>query len=244
LNRVSLTARACAAAALLATALLLPDGARDVPAITAVSAVRGAEQLVVYLFDHDWCELFHAGAILHMCTDAEEGSCTIVRDGPTVSRLRDAKLRGTGDTFAIPVVALGDLMVSQSVAATVMAGERLGFAAGVVSGPKALQYMLDMKDLLDEAGLSSYRREWDEAAFGAFVAPGGRLDLYLGLLERAIAGPFFFPGSTPTYVDYYLATTLAWMGHRRTVQGKGDFPGQEHLQNYSKVRGVLSRLAR
>ena len=204
------------------------------------------ERLTVYVFPHDWCELFHFGAVLRMCADSAS-RCDIVRGWQSLLPMRGST-SGQGSTFGLPVVSFGGLNVSQSVAGTIFAGEQLGLGATVMSGPKAIQLMLDMRDFIDNAGMGN--TGYDGSTFVAprlkldAIIASGRFDQFFSYFERNMAGPWFFPGDGPSYVDYYFASMIAWVGHMLQTSGSArEWPG-DLFANYTKVRGVLAALER
>lgn len=214
----------------------------------AVSQAEAAStSLKVYVFQHDWCEVFHFGAVLAMCNRAGNSvPCEVIRDVKQLMPLRGST-SGQGTTFGLPVVEFDGLRVSQSVAGTILAGEALGYASGVKSTAKAMQFMLDFRDLIDNLHMNN--AGYDGTL--TFKSPPisldqciatGRFDQFFRHFERSIAGPFFFPGDEPSYVDYYFESMLRWVGHRLAAQESArPWPGQL-LLNYSKVQGVLAAL--
>ena len=192
------------------------------------------DSLSVYVYDHDWCRIFHAGAILRMCEDSKAPvTCAVIDDEKQVRQ--QGHTSGQGDTFAVPIVEYGGTRISQSVTATAFAGETLGFAADAPL--KAVQYMLDLRDFVSNADPSIDGLDVDK--FDGLVQ-SGRVDDWLGQFERSIVGPYYF-GASATYVDYYLWSMMRWLTHR--LEGKTDFPGLL-LANYTKVEGVLRALSR
>ena len=193
--------------------------------------------LRVYVYDHDWCRIFHAGAILRMCDDfASMGgavTCVVIDDEEQVGQ--QGHVSGQGDTFAVPVIEYGDTRISQSVAATAFVGDTLGFAAEAPF--KAVQYMLDMRDFLSNTDPNI--EALDVEKFDDLVQ-SGRVDEWLGQFERSIVGPYYF-GAPATYVDYYLWSIMRWLTHR--LEGKKVFPGLL-LKNFTKVDGVLRAIGR
>ena len=117
--------------------------------------VAAAEKLKVYVFPHDWCEILHFGGVLRMCRASTAAvKCDINRNMTQLMPLRGSS-SSRGTTFGLPVVELDGLQVSQSIAGTVFAGEKLGMSVTVTSSPKAVQYMLDMRDLIDNINFSN-----------------------------------------------------------------------------------------
>ena len=111
----------------------------------------------------------------------------------------------------------GDFTISQSVAANIYVGDKLGLNRGINSArdrAKAVQYMQDASDLVGEffrfaLGAAAAGPTHDLSALKTFVE-GGRLTSWLTNIEHSIRGPFYF-GTHPTYVDFYLLQNLDWM---------------------------------
>lgn len=189
-----------------------------------------------------------------MCRAGGSVSCEVVRDQKQLMELRGSSSHH-GDTFGLPVVELGGLQVSQSVAGTIFAGEALGHSRSVPNAPKAMQFMLDMRDFIDnihfgnagyDGSSSSGKKDESKGPAPAFehICASGRFDQFFGHFERSIVGPFFFAGAAPSYVDFYFASMMRWVGHQLEVaKSERAWPG-ELLQAYPKVRGVLSALER
>jgi glutathione S-transferase len=115
-----------------------------------------------------------------------------------------------GPNFAPPILVDGDLILSQSSAVTMHAGEKAGFDKGVHKC-LAVQFMSDIGDFGSEISKAC----GDADSLHAFLhgkegAPGpGRCAAWLATLEAQIKGPFYF-GDEPSYVDFYLAQALDW----------------------------------
>ena len=203
-----------------------------------IVATAKLDQLQIYMLQHDWCEMYHGGAIMAMCADSTiTAQCEIIYNRTLLSKKAAAR-SSEGDTFAVPIIVnpRTGFAISQSVAATQFVGEHLGFAASVTNGPKAMQYLLDLRDFVIQLQLATYGMEPEEVVqrFSEKYATG-RFDLWLENFERSIEGPFFF-GADRTYVDFFLLTTFQWVAHR--LHGSISFPGK-FLQNYTKVSAVL-----
>ena len=217
--------------------------------ISQRSTSKETEPLTVYYFAHDWCEAFHFGAVMRMCRAATNSpvTCNLVSDMTIIKTLVGSKT-GTGENFGLPVVEHGSIRISQSVAGTVFAGELLGRGASVPSVPKAIQYMLDMRDLIDNLGMGNAGYDGTTAGpstaastiakFDAEVACG-RVGQFLAYFERNIAGPYFFRGSTPSYVDYYFASMLAWVRYQLETAGGSADKLDELLSEYPRLSAVL-----
>ena len=189
-----------------------------------------------------------------MCEDAGPGSCNLVR-GPAEELMKfRGSTYGKGTTFGLPVVEVDGVQVSQSVASTILAGETLGFGQPVTSTPKAMQLMLDMRDLVSALKVDSINpAEYASLnqTFDALISPPTgpaaamssvpRMDQFLSHLERNAAGPYFFPGTVPSYVDYYLISMFAWAAAQ--LKGKRTFPGKL-LEPYPKLKGIVTLFKR
>ena len=163
--------------------------------------------------------------MLHMCVDVG-GVCEEVTDQKTILALSHSS--GKGDTFAEPIVTYGDLQLSQGIAATIFIGETLGFDVPETRKPKAMQYMLDLRDFIDNSWLAALtvlsggdkslypvlggNATAVQRRFDAY-AESGRLKEFVDHFERSIIGPYYF-GSSPSYVDYYFVSVINWMAHR------------------------------
>ena len=102
-------------------------------------------------------------------------------------------------------------MVSQSVAATLHVGQKLGFGRGVPSLVKSIQHLNDLQDLTVEstAAIASLGKHGDAQPLVQFVA-SGRLRAWLTTLEHSIQAPFYY-GERKSYVDFYFLQTLDWI---------------------------------
>lgn len=109
----------------------------------------------------------------------------------------------TATAFAPPIVVDGDKTIGQSVALSVFVGKKCGFDKGVADEILALQYMLDVNDVLDGFFQNKSKGVKELKTF----LTGGRFALWAGNVERCIKGPFYF-GDTATYVDYHMAATF------------------------------------
>lgn len=209
--------------------------------------VKEPEPITVYYFPHDWCEAFHFGAVIRMCKAATAGpiTCNLVTNMTALQAITESKR----ENFGLPVVEHGGMRISQSVAGTVFAGELLSRGVSVSSTPKAMQYMLDMRDFVDNlhmgnagydgtVGSSLPSAASTIAKFDAEVACG-RVAEFLAYFERNIAGPYFFRGSAPSYVDYYFASMLSWVRHQLEVAGGSTDKLDVLLRNYPRVSAVL-----
>ena len=181
----------------------------------------------VYMYRHKFCTFRHGGAILHMCTVASSG-CKI--DGNVTEVRARSHLAHEGDTFAPPIVASGGMRVSQGLAATVFAGERLGFNVGVTNAAKAFQYMLDLQDFVHELEAVGYKPEAMEAKYPR----PGRQAAWLAHFERSISGPFYF-GQAPSYVDFFLLAQLKWVEDMQHAE----YPSRTLLAKFPKVAAIL-----
>ena len=221
-------------------------------------------RLTVYIWDHDWCKVFHAGAILRMCEGSSGPEYMRRRKHPVCTYSYNAsQVLYQGDTFAVPVVtvgprAAGGVQISQSVAATQFVGEALGFAGAVTSAPKAVQYMLDMRDFVDGVGIEFRHEPQAPAKFDAMVARGRYVEItvsrrgstydgghfprrygqWLSHFERSIASPYFF-GAEPSYVDYYLVSMFQWVALKVPPVAKHE---ALLVEDYPKVLKVLKSL--
>jgi len=112
-----------------------------------------------------------------------------------------------GDNFAPPVVIDGDIMVSQSIAAALYLGNKLGLSSSVPGWNeyKAMQFCADIVDTF-EGGLGSNNESGP--ALKAFVE-GPRCANLMSNVERAIVGPYYF-GEEPSTVDFFLLGHLDW----------------------------------
>ena len=187
-------------------------------------------------------ELARAGALFRMCDEVPGALCvfesddTIVRRVSSSNRLASADGNASLDNFAPPVVldhSNGE-HISQSVAATIYLGQKLGFGEGVGDNvAKAVQYLNDLQDLNSECAAIEYL---DRAAKWPDFIEGGRLDAWLGNVERSIRGPFYF-GEQRTYVDFYLVQVFDW----HAIRLFEPLPAAAaKLANYPKINAILS----
>lgn len=103
------------------------------------------------------------------------------------------------DIFAPPYLVDGDVTISQSNAATMYLGDKLGLNEGITVPAKAVQYMSDIYEIF-EGNIQRLKEKGGELA--AYVS-GDRFKKQTRVVENAIKGPFFF-GEKPTYVDFFL----------------------------------------
>lgn len=187
------------------------------------SAARGrAEQPTFRIYYGS--DLARANPLLRMCAEAK-AACEWVTD---VDKVKDVvscregdgshhlQGRGTGDTFAPPVLedlsAPHSRLISQSVAASLYLAERLGFGVGAepYRVGKAVQYMTDLNDLESELiGRYGSARAGDGWERMRAFNDGGRLASWLGNIERSIEGPFYF-GKKLSAPDFYLVGVMGY----------------------------------
>ena len=116
-------------------------------------------------------------------------------------------LRAAAPPSQPPVVVHGDYSISQSVAASMYVGQKLGLGLpDGVSVAKAVQYMNDLADLTSEAGKAALADEG--RGIRAFIE-GGRFEAWLANIENSIAGPYYF-GFAPSYVDFFCLGVFDW----------------------------------
>ena len=209
-----------------------------------------ASGITVYFMPHLECRVLHGGAALRMC--AATGACKIVPNFLAAKERAGAFTRGN-DNFAIPLLTDGEISIGQGIAMAVYTGEKLGFSAqmaGRGGSAKGVQFMLDIKQMLDDA-LDDKLGTSKTAVYTGLALPGDgsdsnpwnqRYNQLLVYLEGACVGPFFF-GASPTYVDYYLVSVFQYL--HEALKEKTDygpsFPGGM-LTDYPKVHGVLKAL--
>mmetsp|Transcript_41942 Transcript_41942/g.111716 ORF Transcript_41942/g.111716 Transcript_41942/m.111716 type:complete len:200 (+) Transcript_41942:417-1016(+) len=110
-----------------------------------------------------------------------------------------------GDNFAPPVVVDGDMMVSQSISASLYLGAKLGLTPAGYNDYKAMQFCGDIVDTF-EGGVG--KNNEDGAALKKFIE-GDRFARLMGNVERGIVGPYYF-GEEPSSVDFFLFSHLDW----------------------------------
>jgi len=167
--------------------------------------------LVIYY----WPVLARAAALFRMADAASYPYIHVSNRSELAAMVSSNRVHGSGgssDMFAPPVVKDGDFIVSQSVAATVHLGQKLGFDRGVPSLAKSLQYLNDLQDLTVEfsKAISALTGDSDDAKPLADFVTGGRLEAWLTTLESSITAPFYF-GPSVSYVDFYFLQTLDWL---------------------------------
>ena len=212
----SLRSRECLAAIGVAVFLLLlatlwiVSIAREEPSCVSSSSVApSAEPLVIYY----WPELARAAALFRMCDAAGQPYVHNSSQAALASVVNSNKVHGPNGTaamFAPPVLQDGNFFVSQSVAATLYLGQKLGFDRSVPSIPKAVQHLNDLQDFTGECSraTASLQSDRNAAPLRAFVE-GGRFTAWVGTLEHAIVGPFYY-GDAVSFVDFYFLQTLDW----------------------------------
>ena len=212
-------------------------------------------QINVFIYPHDACRVFHAGAVLRMCM-AKGSACNVVQNPLSARAHAGAVTRGQ-DAFAVPVVTDGAISIGQSNAMAAYVGEKLGFASGIAERggtAKGVQFMLDMRDFFNNVIKTSYNAtERKLIAFDGLAIRGNgpdvqavraRYDQFLVYLEDAIVGPFFF-GDSPTYVDYYMVAIFEWLHivlKEYSVPRYGPSFPSGMLADYPKVHAVLRAL--
>jgi len=138
------------------------------------------------------------------------------------------------DTFAPPVIQDGDVTISQSLACTLHVGEKYGFNKGVKSTAKAVQYMLDLQDFMEQCD----NNKKSAARLAEFIkGPGGKVsyfDEWMSNIERSIQGPFYF-GDTMTYVDFFACQVFDVV--HSTIFGP---IGVDEFRRYPKIHAVVS----
>ena len=125
--------------------------------------------------------------------------------------------KGDVDCFAPPCVVDGDYVVSQSTAASLYLGNKLGLnSMDAFDVAKAVQYMADIIDTFE---LNVGRKNEDGASLHELLT-GGRFGQLMNNIENGIkGGPYYF-GSAPSCVDFFprSASRLAHCEHIWTPQ--------------------------
>jgi glutathione S-transferase len=176
---------------------------------TSSSTVPSTDPLVIYY----WPELARAAALFRMCDHAGQPYVHNSTPEALASVVNSNQVHGPNGTsamFAPPVVQDGDFFVSQSVAATLYLGQKLGFDRSVPSLAKAVQHLNDLQDFTGECSraTASLQKDRDAAPLRTFVRDG-RFSAWVGTIEHAITGPYYY-GDAVTYVDFYFLQTLDW----------------------------------
>ena len=199
--------------------------------------------LTVFSFRHTGCSLFHAAAILQMCAEAEKGrvhthtSCAIETNMSLIFSMATVDGAEVMDVFAAPFVHYKDRYVGQSVAATILAGDLLGFPVPLSDMPKATQYMLDLRDFVSDLLDRDLVRLSEFQQFR--LSSSGRLAKWMGNFERSIVGPYVF-GNQRTYVDYYFVSMFRWVRYMLSSREQPiDFPSSQLLRNYPMVTELI-----
>ncbi|KAL1527937.1 hypothetical protein AB1Y20_009308 [Prymnesium parvum] len=215
----------------------------------APSALTHQETAHPHLTIYYWPFPARAHSLLSMCAVAC-APCTHVHSYDRIAAVASAnggsmEGGGVGDTFAPPIVVDEDnqgFAISQSVAATLYVGQRLGFDAAVPNVPKSVQYMVDLADFLAQIpGGEGPTLIFDEE-LGRKLAhfhTSGRFDAWMQNIERSIIGPYYY-GERVSYVDFYLNQVLKWIYQRIYRQ----IPGAENVFGaYPKAMGVQASVS-
>ena len=113
------------------------------------------------------------------------------------------------DTFAPPVVVDGTFAISQSTAAAMYIGDKVGLGgARIPSIYKAVQYLNDLADLTSEAIGAALNHGDDPSMLHNFL--DGRLQAWMANIEHSISGSPYYFGTEVTYVDFYFLNTFDW----------------------------------
>lgn len=202
-----------------------------------------SSQFTLYLLPHPFCDLWHGGALLFMCSQRRE-TCAVEHSVQTVR----ARFH-TGGVFGAPILTDGSLNISQGAAATAYLGEKLGFASGIPGTAKGMQLLLDINDFTAELDIRlippfpyNPNGPLTSQHLDAKVA-SGRYDLWLAYFEDILAGHSFFFGDVPTYVDYYLVSHLMFLEYALQNTDHANFRESELVTKYTKVSGMWTRLA-
>jgi hypothetical protein len=139
------------------------------------------------------------------------------------------------DNFAPPLLVDGEEFISQSSAVALHVGNKHGLNEGIKNPAKALQYMADIIDVL-ENGIGQAKGQGG-AALKAYLE-GDRLKKLMDNLERGIVGPFYF-GAKPTYVDFLLVSIVDWTDATWADRLKAE-KGVDVWGAYAKFSGVVS----
>ena len=144
---------------------------------------------------------------------------------------------GGRDTFAPPVIQDGDNLISQSLACTMHIGEKCGFAKGIKSQAKAVQYMLDLRDFMEQCEANKI----SAARLAEFVkGPGGGkvsyFDEWMTNIERSIQGPYYF-GENLTYVDFFACQVFDYVHF--TIFGP---VGVDEVKRYPKIHAMVTAI--
>eukprot|EP00912_Choanoflagellata_sp_UC4_P001085 UC4_evm1s670 len=201
-----------------------------------------------------WPMLGRAGACIRMLEHTNT-SYTHVSDFTEISNLGSA-WEGKGDTFAPPIIVDNEFTISQSTAAALYIGEKVGLDNGL-NRHKAVQWLSDIVDIF-EGGVGKSIGAGG-AALKVFLEGNGdgkpsRFAKQMGNLNRAIKGPFF-TGDKPTLVDFFLCQHVDWCQatclNRLQKQTNIDvfapfqnvvsvYEGIRNLESYKKSTGRLN----
>ena len=185
------------------------------------SAVEPSKPKILIYY---WPFVARISGLVHMC-DEVAADCEHISDKASLENITTTPMLGdwtlaTSDTFAPPIVVHGDFRLSQSIAAFLYVGNLLGFNSNV-EPYKAIQYMGDLNDFLDEVrDQHAYvDTDHDFESGGEFFAT--RFKAWMGTFERSIAGPFYF-GAERSMVDYFCVQVFDWAEVRTRAARNGE----------------------
>ena len=170
---------------------------------------KNMSSIVTPIKVHYWPMMGRAGACIRMLEHTNT-PYEHISDFPSISKLGSA-WSGSGDTFAPPIIVDNEFTISQSTAATLYIGNKVGLNDGLDTY-KAVQWLSDIVDLF-EGGLGK-SIDAGGAALKVYLEGKGdgnpsRFAKQISNLNRAIKGPFF-TGETPTLVDFFLCQHVDW----------------------------------
>lgn len=126
-----------------------------------------------------------------------------IKDRAELTKVCGAFGADSTDTFAPPVVMVGDYSVCQSTATVFYLGKKLGLVPPAFDDAKAMQHLIFIQDVF-EGNLGKKNESGPDLK--AFLE-GPRWVQLMSTLERSIKGPYFF-GDTPCCVDFFLLAHL------------------------------------
>lgn len=144
--------------------------------------------------------------------------------------------KGSGKTFAPPIVVDGKYEISQSTATCLYIGKKAGLIPKGFDECKANQYMGDIVDVFEN---NLGKSNEDGATLKAFLT-GERWEKLMSNIERSIMGPYYF-GGEPSAVDFFLLAHLdfRFAGLFERLQKQ---TGVDYFKKYPKVKAVAEQL--
>jgi len=147
-----------------------------------------------------------------------------------------SKFGANTDCFAPPVVEDGDYIISQSTAATMYLGKKLGLTPPGYDDFKTMQHMADIVDLFE----GNLGKNNEHGPTLKKFLEGDRFKQLMTNLESGIKGPYYY-GDQPCAADFFLGAHMDWRMANVFDPLNAKY-GVEPLAPYKKIVGLHDAL--